>query len=129
MFDIQGVIVKESSFTVDETIGRLVSFLQSKGLTIYARINQQAELQSAGLQIGPLEFILFGNPRAGGAIMIENPVAALDLPLKIISWQDEQKKVWLAYNEGHYIQDRYRLSAGVSAPLNLDLLVAAALSN
>ena len=82
----KGIITKPSPYPVKETIDLLQAFLQQHGATIYARIDQQAELQKAGINIPPLEFIMFGNPKAGGPFMFENPVVALDLPLKVIAW-------------------------------------------
>ena len=121
---IQGVTIRASKYAVKETIDRLQEFLQQHGVTIYARIDQQSELNASGQHIPPLEFILFGNPRAGGPIMAENPIAALDLPLKVISWEDKEQQVWLAYNEGSYIRERYALSAAISAVLDIDPLIA-----
>src|SRR5580765_1168625 len=88
--DPRGVIIRPSKYSVKETINRLVIFLEQHGVTVYTRINQQSEVQKAGIDIPPMEFILFGNPKAGGPIMAENPVAALDLPLKIIAWEDQE---------------------------------------
>jgi uncharacterized protein (DUF302 family) len=119
----QGVTVKTSPYTVKETIDHLQTILLSNGVTIYARINQQDELQNTGQTIAPLEFILFGNPKSGGPIMIENPMAALDLPLKVIAWQDNEQKVWVAYNSAAYIKERHSLSDQVSAPIDLDPLM------
>jgi uncharacterized protein (DUF302 family) len=118
-----GVIIRQSQYSVKESIDRLESFLTQHGATIYARIDQQDELKKVGLDILALEFILFGNPKAGGAIMIENPIAALDLPLKIIAWEDSDKKVWIAFNEPGYIEDRYSLQQKETTPLNLSPLV------
>ncbi len=123
----RGVITKPSPYSVKESIDRLQAFLQQHGATIYARIDQQAELQKAGINIPPLEFVMFGNPKAGGPVMVENPIAALDLPLKIIAWQEEQKNVFIAYNDVLYIEERYSLSHNVNSPLNLDSLIAMAL--
>jgi uncharacterized protein (DUF302 family) len=123
----KGVITKPSPYSVKETIDRLETFLKDHGATIYARIDQQAELQKVGQGIPPLEFIMFGNPKAGGPIMIENPVAALDLPLKVISWEDDQKSVSVAYNDGFYIEERYSLQHRENSPLSLDALVSMAL--
>jgi len=122
-----GVILQESPYAVRETIDRIVAFLKEHGAKVYARIDQQEELKMAGLTIPPLEFILFGNPKAGGPIMQENPVAALDLPLKIIAWEDEQNKVFIAYNEAPYVEERYGLTHNANSPLNLQPLIAAAL--
>jgi uncharacterized protein (DUF302 family) len=121
--DPQGVTIKLSPYSVKETIDNLQTILQSNGVIIYARINQQDELQKTGQTIAQLEFILFGNPKSGGPIMIENPMAALDLPLKVIAWQDNEQKVWVAYNSAAYIKERYSLSDHVSLPIDLDPLM------
>jgi uncharacterized protein (DUF302 family) len=123
----KGVTIRQSPFSVKETIDRLASFLQQHGATIYARIDQQAELQKAGLNIPPLEFIMFGNPKAGGPIMVENPLAALDLPLKVIAWEDDRKNVSIAYNDTFYIEERYSLVHNENSPLKLDSLISMAL--
>jgi len=122
-----GVVVRPSAYTVNETIDRLQQFLQQHGATVYARINQQAEVQKAGQTLLPLQFILFGNPKAGGPIMAQNPIAALDLPLKIIAWQDAQNKVWVAYNDAHYIEERYGLLHNENSPLRLEGVINGAL--
>jgi len=123
----KGVIIHQSPYPVKETIDRLQSFLVQHGATIYARIDQQDELRKTGQSILPLEFLLFGNPKAGGPIMMENPLAALELPLKVIAWQDEKDHVYIAYNEQQYIEERYSLLHKESSPLNLNNLMALAL--
>ena len=119
----KGVITRKSQYPVKESIDRLETFLSAHGATIYARINQQAEVNNAGGDLQPLEFILFGNPKAGGPLMAENPLIALDLPLKVIAWEDDQKEVWLAYNEAAYIEDRYSLPDVENSPLVLDHVI------
>ena len=121
--DNKGVITVASSYPVKDIIDRLQAFLRQKGVTIYARIDQQAEANNAGYTLRPLEYLLFGNPKAGGAIMAANALSALDLPLKVIAWEDEQQKVWLAYNDPAFIQDRYALPDGIIGPLNLALII------
>jgi uncharacterized protein (DUF302 family) len=123
----KGVVISPSPWPVKETIDRLQALLKQRGVTIYARINQQAEVNTAEQNLLPLEFILFGNPKAGGPIMAENPIAALDLPLKVIAWEDSQKKVWLAYNDALYIEERYSLSDTPNSPLDLSNLISLAL--
>ena len=124
MNSAKGVIIRKSPYIVKETVDRLLAFLQLHDITLYARIDQQTELRKVGQAIAPIEFILFGNPKAGGPVMVENPLAALDLPMKIIVWEDEYKEVWVAYNDAFYIKERYALSAVVGAPLDLDPLVS-----
>jgi uncharacterized protein (DUF302 family) len=123
----KGVIVKSSKYSVKESIDRIEHFLQGQGVTIYARIDQQSEVNKTGLHLSPLEFILFGKPKAGGPLMLANPLSALDLPLKVIAWEDPQQKVWLAYNDATYIRERYDLPEPIGAPLNLDPIVSKAL--
>lgn len=115
----KGVIGQASPFSVRETIDRIADFLKGHGVTIYARIDQQSEVRKAGREIPPLEFLLFGNPKAGGPIMEENPVAALELPLKVVAWQDKEGKTRIAYNEARYIEDRYSLRHELTLPLDL----------
>jgi uncharacterized protein (DUF302 family) len=127
--DPKGVITQPSPYSVKETIDRLQAFLLQHGATIYARIDQQVELQKAGINIPPLEFIMFGNPKAGGPFMVENPLVALDLPLKVIAWEDNQKNVFIAYNDALYIEERYSLLHKENSPLDLDNLVTLALKS
>ena len=118
----KGITIQSSPWPVKETIDRIVAVLEQHKVTIYARIDQQSEVHNAGKEIPALEFILFGNPKAGGLIMAENPMAALDLPLKIIAWEDA-KGVWLAYNNASYIEERYALPHELMKPLDLDPLI------
>jgi uncharacterized protein (DUF302 family) len=60
--------------------------------------------------------------------MAEHPIIALDLPLKVIAWQDEQQKVWLAYNDGLYIEERYSLKHHPNSPLDMTHLMDAVLT-
>jgi uncharacterized protein (DUF302 family) len=122
-----GVIIQPSPYSVALTVQRLESFFREHGVTVYARIDQQAELQKAGLVIGPLQLLLFGNPAGGGPVMVHSPVAALDLPLKLLVWEDEARQVWLARNEAAYLQARYDLPDGVAGALDLTPLLAKAL--
>lgn len=122
------VVVRSSPFSVKESIDRLEGFLKQQGATIYARIDQQSELDKVGLKLGPLEYLLFGNPKAGGPVMQENPVAAIALPLKVIAWEDADKKVWVAYYSGDAIVAGFGLPAAVGGPLHLDGLIGKVLN-
>lgn len=125
----KGITIRSSMFSVKETINRLVLFLEQHGVTIYARINQQAEAEKAGIKITGLEFILFGNPKVGGPVMLENPLAALDLPLKIIAWEDKEQKVWYAFNDARYLQERYALPQVLANSLDLNAVTTKALAS
>lgn len=123
MKDPNGVKVRQSRHGVRETIDMLQEILKQRGVTIYARIDQQAELRTVGIELAPLEFILFGNPRSGGPLMEKSPLVTLDLPLKVIAFQDAESRVWVAYNEAAYIESRYSLEPDPLSPLLLDQLV------
>lgn len=125
----EGVNIYPGKYSVKETIDRLQLFLEQHGATIYARIDQQDELRKTGQTIAPLEFLLFGNPKAGGALMAQSSLVALDLPLKVIAWEDDNSKVWVACNDAKYIEERYSLSHNENSPLNLDKLINAVLGS
>jgi len=127
MTNYSGVIVRSSPYTVGDTINLLVVFFQKMGITVYARINQQTEASNVGIEILPIEFILFGNPRKGSQVIAQNPVAALDLPMKLISWEDQQERRWVAYNTADYIKNRYALDNGLGMLVDVDKLVSEAL--
>ncbi len=104
-----GVISQPSPYSVTETIDRLVTILQAKGITIFARIDQKAEAEKAGLSLLPIQLLLFGNPKAGTPLMVARPTIALDLPLKILAWEAPDGQVWLSYNDPNYLKQRYSL--------------------
>lgn len=91
MLNPKGVIIRVSRFSVDGTVNRLVELLKNKGATIYAVINQQDELSKAGIAIPAMQFVLFCSPKAGGTIIVENSIASLDLPLKVLVWEGKNK--------------------------------------
>lgn len=103
------IISQPSPYSVTETIDRLVATLQTKGITIFARIDQQAEAEKVGLSLRPTQLLLFGNPQAGTPLMVAEPTIALDLPLKILAWEATDGKVWLSYNDVSYLKQRFSL--------------------
>jgi len=113
-----GIITLASNYSVKETLDRLEDSLRSKGATIFARIDQKAEAEKVGLSMNPLELLIFGNPKAGTALMTARPLSGIDLPLKAMAWQDHQQKVWLSYNSFSYLQERFRLSDELIKPIS-----------
>ena len=124
-----GILQIQSKYTVHETANRLENILRPGGATIYARIDQEAELKKAALVIRSMEFILFGNPAAGGKLIIENPLVALDLPLKLLIFENDKNETWVIYNDASYIGDRYKLEQGTYSPLILDKIIQKAIIN
>lgn len=105
-----GIISQISPYAVTETIDRFAAILQAKGITIFARIDQQAEAEKAGLSLPPTQLLLFGNPKAGTPLMVAEPTIALDLPLKVLVWEATDGKVWVSYNDPNYLKQRFSLS-------------------
>jgi uncharacterized protein (DUF302 family) len=106
---LMGITSLSSKFGVKETLDKLEGVLRSKGITIYGRIDQQAEAKKAGLELRALELLLFGNPKAGIPLMQQEPLSGLDLPLKVLAWEGEDGKVWLSYTNFSYLQSRFGL--------------------
>ncbi|MBD1864493.1 MULTISPECIES: DUF302 domain-containing protein [Trichocoleus] len=110
MSAINGIINQISPYPVTETIDRLVSVLQAKEITIFARIDQRLEAEKVGLNLHPTQLLLFGNPKAGTLLMVAEPAIALDLPLKILAWEAADSQVWVSYNDPNYLKQRFSLS-------------------
>lgn len=119
----KGVKTILSGRSVRDTSDHLQKIILTAGAIVYARIDQQLELGKVGMTIPPLEFILFGNPTVGGRLIREQPLIALDLPLKAIVWEDKDRNVWLSYNESQYLAARYDLSGDAGMTINLDKLI------
>jgi uncharacterized protein (DUF302 family) len=104
-----GLITKPSRHSVPETMDRLVAVLQSKGMTVFDRIDHAAAAQKAGLSMRPSQLLIFGNPKGGTPLMVAAPTAAIDLPLKALAWEDADGKVWLSYNAMAWIKERHAI--------------------
>jgi len=102
-----GILSKASNHAVDETLGKLKGILQAKGVTVFAVVDHSGEAEKAGLKMRPTKLVLFGNPKAGTPLMLAAPSAAIDLPLKILIWEDAQGKVWVSYNSPAYLEERH----------------------
>ena len=106
----KGIIDKPSNHSVDKTVEKLKSILQAKGVTLFALVDHSGEAEKAGMKMPPTKLLIFGIPKAGTPLMLAAPRIAIDLPLKILVWQDMQGKVWLSYNSPDYLKDRHGLS-------------------
>ncbi len=104
-----GIVDVPSNHSVDETVARLKNILQSKGITLFALIDHSGEAKKVGMQMPPTKLLIFGNPKGGTPLMLAAPSIAIDLPLKILVWEDGQGKVWLSYNSSEYLQERHGL--------------------
>lgn len=104
-----GVLSKQSKHSVEQTVENLKSLLASKGATLFALVDHSGEAKKVGITMLPTKLLIFGNPRAGTPLMLAAPSVAIDLPLKILVWEDAEGKVWLSYNSRGYLQNRHAL--------------------
>jgi uncharacterized protein (DUF302 family) len=100
-----------SPYTFADTVQRLLSAFASHGLKVFATIDQRAEAAAVGLSMPPTTLVLFGNPKAGTPLMLEQPLAALDLPLKALVTESTPDEVVVSFNSDAYIIQRHALSA------------------
>lgn len=107
---MKGLITTQSNYSVKETIDRIASTVESKGLTVFLRIDHSGNAAKQGLHIRPTELIIFGNPKAGTVLMQDKQTAGIDLPVKALAWEDEAGKVWLTYNDIKWLADRHDLT-------------------
>ncbi|MBV8834048.1 MAG: DUF302 domain-containing protein [Acidobacteriaceae bacterium] len=103
----KGFVSTSSNHSVNETVERLKQLLHAKGVTLFAVVDHSGEAEKAGMKMPPTQLLIFGNPKAGTPVMLAAPSIAIDLPLKILVWEDAQGKVWTSYNSATYLQQRH----------------------
>jgi uncharacterized protein (DUF302 family) len=106
-----GIVDVPSDHSVDETVARVKNILETKGITLFALIDHSGEAEKVGMKMRPTKLLIFGSPKAGTPLMLAAPSIAIDLPLKILVWEDAEGKVWLSYNSPEYLQERHNLPA------------------
>jgi len=104
-----GIVNKPSKHSVEQTVEALTATLKSKGVAVFALIDHSGEAEKVGLKMRPTKLVIFGNPKAGTPLMLSSPSSAIDLPLKILVWEDGQGKVWVSYNSPEYLRERHGL--------------------
>lgn len=106
-----GIVNEPTSHSVDQTVERLKAILQAKGVALFALVDHSGEAAKVGMKMRPTKLLIFGNPKAGTPLMLAAPSSAIDLPLKLLVWEDGQGKVWISYNSPQYLQKRHGLPA------------------
>ena len=112
-----GVITKTGTHSVADTVGRFLDLLASKGMKVFAVIDQRAEARAVGHDLRETTLVVFGNPAAGTGVMAAAPLAALDLPLKVVVWSDVDQVTRVSYVDPSVLAARYGLVDDVLAPL------------
>jgi len=102
-----GIITIPSNHSVDETVERLRGILTAKGVMLFALVDHSGEAEKAGLKMPPTKLLIFGSPKAGTPVMLASPSIAIDLPLKILVWEDASGKVWVSYNSPQFLKERH----------------------
>ncbi len=115
--DYPGCVRMRSTHSVPDTMGRLEATLAQHGIAVFARIDFSADAARVGLQMRPEQLLIFGNPKAGTPLMQQVPAVGLDLPLKVLVWEDEQGQTWMVYNDPRYILQRYGLDSSLAERL------------
>jgi len=110
------VITKPSPRSVADTVSRLTDLLAAKGVKLFSVIDQGAAAREVGLELRETTLVIFGNPAAGTPVMVASPLAALDLPLKVLIWADGNKAL-VSYYAPASLAARHHLSAELAARL------------
>lgn len=113
-----GVVHRRSHLSVTDTVARLLEAVDAAGAKVFAVIDQAGEAERAGLVLRETKLVIFGNPAGGTPVMQAAPLAALDLPLKILVWSDDAGAVWMTYIAADWLVRRYELSVDLAGPLS-----------
>jgi uncharacterized protein (DUF302 family) len=124
------VVTMRSKYDFEATVTRLKAALAARGVTLFADIDQSAAAAQAGTSLRPTRLLLFGNPKAGTPVMETNPHAALELPLKVVVWEDAGSGVWVDYQDvTTTLELDYKVDAKQIAPLKqMPILLSGALA-
>jgi uncharacterized protein (DUF302 family) len=104
-----GIVSIPARFSVGDVITRLTAALDARGIRLFAIVDHSGEAEKIGIVMRPTKLVIFGSPKAGSPVMIAAPSSALDLPLKVLIWEDAAGKVWVSYNSPKYLQDRHQI--------------------
>ena len=104
-----GIITLHSRHSVDQTVQELERVLDARAVKLFTIIDHSGEAQKAGLEMRPTKLLIFGSPKAGTPLMIASPTIALDLPLKLLIWQDQEGRTCISYNAPSYLEARHAL--------------------
>jgi uncharacterized protein (DUF302 family) len=105
---VEGLRLLPTERSVADVLASVESIAREKGMTIFARIDFSGDAARAGLTQRPCGMVLLGNPKGGTPLMLAAPTVAIDLPLKILAFEDGSGQAWVAFNEAEYLQRRHR---------------------
>jgi uncharacterized protein (DUF302 family) len=114
----EGLITLRSNYGPKDTMDRLEAAVKAKGLTVFAHVDHAAGAAAVGLPLRPTDLLVFGNARGGTPLMQSAQTIAIDLPLKILVWQDATGATWLSYNDPSWLAKRHGVNADVEATVS-----------
>jgi uncharacterized protein (DUF302 family) len=106
----KGIVTLATKNDVEQTVRKLEEILRAKGIRLFTVVDHSGEAEKAGMTMRPTKLLIFGNPKAGTPLMIAQPSVAIDLPLKLLVWEDDAGHAWISYNSAAYLQARHGLS-------------------
>jgi uncharacterized protein (DUF302 family) len=115
---VDGLISKRSSFGPEETMRRAEAEVKAKGLTVFAHVDHAAGAEAVGLPLRPTDLLIFGNAKGGTPLMQSVQTIGIDLPLKMLVWQDADGVTWLSYNDPAWLAHRHGLDDATKATVN-----------
>lgn len=107
---MNGLITLKSNHSAKETIDKIEELLLEKGYHVFSKISHRENAAKNGIDLRPTELIIFGNPKVGTVLMWDNQAVGLDLPSKILAWEDESGQTHVVYNDGDWLAQRHQLS-------------------
>jgi uncharacterized protein (DUF302 family) len=113
-----GVITKPSSMSVAQAIDGLRRLMADRGFTVFNVIDHRGVAERAGVQMPDSKLVMFGKPAVGAAVMVAAPLAALDIPLKVLVWEDRNGAVSVSYNSPGFLAGRHHLEGALRAPFD-----------
>jgi uncharacterized protein (DUF302 family) len=114
----EGLITIPSHHGPVETMNRLEAEVKGKGLTVFAHVDHAAGATAVGLGLNPTDLLIFGNAKGGTPLMQAVQTIGIDLPLKILVWQDGGGQTWLSYDDPHWLAKRHGIDAAAVTAVN-----------
>jgi uncharacterized protein (DUF302 family) len=105
---VEGIVTKLSAWSVTDTVARLTAVVAARGMKVFAVIDHSGEASAVGLELRDTKVVIFGNPQGGTPVMEAAPLAALDLPLKVLVWADGNQTM-VSYTAPGALAKRYKL--------------------
>jgi uncharacterized protein (DUF302 family) len=125
-----GITTKHSSQSVAQTVDQLRRLMEDRGFTVFNIIDHSGVAERAGVQMPESKLVMFGKPTVGASVMLAAPLAALDIPLKVLVWADENGAISVSYNSPEFLAERHHIDGALRAPFDaVETIVEAVLGS